>query len=173
MKSCDEFSESEDLTSTYFYGVEYPPPNGERVEKFLTAFAAILRHSNYSLLLDFYARTGAARCTCCPVSCQIYRASGDPRLIPCYRTNLLLDVYRRHFTPSGWLQNQFLNRAPLTEEKIDELAELVYRCNTCHRCKFECPQGIDHGLMTRLGRYILSEIGIVPEELARLTREQL
>ena len=33
--------------------------------------------------------------------------------------------------------------------------------------------GIDHGLITHLGRYILSEIGIVPRALVVSTREQL
>lgn len=172
MKSSGDLTAHAGPVSTYRYAAQPASSNGNRVEKFLTAFAAILRHTNYSILLDFYARVESS-CACCPVSCQINRASNDPRLVPCYRTNLLLDVYRRHFTLSGWLQNQFLNRTPLTEEKIDELAELVYHCNTCHRCKFECPQGIDHGLMTRLGRYILSEIGIVPEGLARLVRDQI
>ncbi|MFZ0911687.1 MAG: (Fe-S)-binding protein, partial [Candidatus Korobacteraceae bacterium] len=41
------------------------------------------------------------------------------------------------------------------------------------RCHFECPMGIDHALITHLGRYILSEIGITPRALVVSTREQL
>ena len=37
----------------------------------------------------------------------------------------------------------------------------------------ECPLGVDHGLITRLGRYILSLIGIVPKALQVSVREQL
>jgi Fe-S oxidoreductase len=53
------------------------------------------------------------------------------------------------------------------------MAALFYRCTACRRCTLECPLGIDHGLMTRLGRYILSEIGIAPKALIVSVREQL
>ena len=155
----------------YHYHIEQVP-EGDRVENFLTAFAAILRHSNYRFLLDMYART-STKCARCAVACQVYQASTDPRDVPCYRTNLLLDVYRRHFTSSGWLKSKFWDNGLLTEEKIDEMAELFYRCTACRRCKLECPLGIDHGLVARLGRYVLSEIGIVPKALVVSVREQL
>jgi Fe-S oxidoreductase len=61
----------------------------------------------------------------------------------------------------------------LTEQDIDEMAESFYRCTACRRCSLECPMGIDHGLIVHLGRYILSEIGIVPKALQVSVREQL
>ncbi len=172
MSSSKKSPENQRSTPSYHYHVEQPLPVGNRVEKFLTAFAAILRHSNYRFLLDLYAHA-STECASCAVSCHVYQASGDLCDIPCYHTNLLLDVFRRYFTTSGWLRSKFLASAPLTEEKIDEMAELFYRCNVCQRCKLECPSGIDHGLITRLGRYILSEIGITPQGLAAPVREQL
>jgi Fe-S oxidoreductase len=159
-------------TPAYHYHVEPKLPEGDRVENFLTAFAAILRHSNYRFLLDMYAHT-STKCARCAVTCQVYQASGEPRDVPCYRSNLLLDVYRRHFTTSGWLSSRLGGNGSLTDEKIDEMAELFYRCTACRRCKLECPLGIDHGLLARLGRYILSEIGIAPKGLVVSVREQL
>ena len=53
------------------------------------------------------------------------------------------------------------------------MAEAFYNCTACRRCHFECPMGIDHALLTHLGRYILSEIGIIPRALAVSVREQL
>ena len=44
---------------TYHYHIEPPPADGNRVERFLTALAAILRHSNYRFLLDIYANTSS------------------------------------------------------------------------------------------------------------------
>jgi Fe-S oxidoreductase len=164
--------ENEHSSYSYRYRLEPAAADGDRVEKFLTAFAAILRHGNYRFLLDLYART-SSKCARCAVACQVYQTSGDPRDVPCYRTNLLLDVYRRHFTSLGWLHSKFSGNGHLTEEKIDEMAEEFYRCTACRRCKLECPLGIDHGLMTRLGRYILSEIGIAPKGLVVSVREQL
>ncbi|GAB4503818.1 MAG: (Fe-S)-binding protein [Anaerolineales bacterium] len=157
----------------YFYHVEETTFSENRVERFLTAFAAILRHSNYRLVLDLYAKTGV-KCAGCAVTCQVYQASGDPKDVPCYRTQILVDIYKRHFTAGGWLKSKYLGGGgELTEEKIDEMAELFYRCTACRRCREECAFGTDHGLMTRLGRYILSEAGIVPKALVAAVREQL
>ena len=99
--------------------------------------------------------------------------TGDPRDIPCYRTNLLLDVYKRYFSIGGWFKSRLANTFELTEDIIDEMLDLFYRCTACRRCTRECPMGVDHAMITRLGRYILSLIGIVPKALQVSTREQL
>lgn len=157
--------------ATYHYRVERTASAGDRVERFLTTFGAILRHSNYRAVLDLYSRI-AGRCANCAAGCQVYQASGDLRDIPCHRTHLILDIYQRHFTPAGRFHG-LLGREPLTEEKLDELAVAVYRCTACRRCTLECPFGIDHGLITHLARYILSQSGIAPKGLVVAVREQL
>ncbi|MEW5827738.1 MAG: (Fe-S)-binding protein [Chloroflexota bacterium] len=146
------------------------PDFDRRAEKFLAAFAAILSHSNYRFLVELYARV-TARCGRCAASCQVYQASSDPRDVPCYRTGLLLDVYRQHFS-GRWL-DRLVSGNSLGNDKIDEMAELFYRCTACRRCSLDCPLGIDHGLMARLGRYVLSEAGIAPKGLVVSVREQL
>lgn len=144
----------------------------DRPRRFLQAFAAILKHTNYRVALDHYARV-SAKCARCSTHCQIYLATGDPRDIPCYRTELLLSVYRRHFTIAGILRGRILGDPGLTDEKIQEMADSFWNCTACRRCFLECPMGIDHGLVTHIGRYILSEIGIAPRALVVSVREQL
>ena len=144
----------------------------DRPQRFLEAFAAILKHSNYKMALDHFIRM-SAKCSRCATTCQVYQATGDPKDIPCYRTELLLSVYRRHFTMGGLLKGRLLGSGYLTDEKIQEMAESFWNCTACRRCSLECPSGIDHGLITHLGRYILSEIGIAPRALVVSTREQL
>jgi len=144
----------------------------ELPRRFLEAFAAILSHSNYAPLLDAASRAGL-RCSRCAVTCPVYQASGDRRDIPCHRSALLLEVYRRYFTLRGNLSARFGYPFVLTEEHINTMAEEFYRCTACRRCKKECPFGIDHALITRLGRWILAEIGITPKALVVATREQL
>lgn len=61
----------------------------------------------------------------------------------------------------------------LTDEKIQEMADSFYNCTAYRRCHFECPMGIDHALITHLGRHVLSEIGVAPRALVVSTREQL
>jgi [DsrC]-trisulfide reductase subunit K len=144
----------------------------DRPRRFLEAFASILKHTNYRLALDHYVRV-SAKCARCAVACPIYDATQDPRDIPCYRSELLLSIYRRHFTIAGALRARLLGDSGLTDEKLQEMAESYYNCTACRRCHFECPMGIDHALITHLGRYILCEIGIAPRALVVSTREQL
>ncbi len=144
----------------------------DRPRRFLEAFAAILKHSNYRMMLDHYSRI-VSRCSLCSTTCQVYQATGNPEDIPCYRSGLLLDVYKRHFTLAGELKGRISGGDYLTDEKIQEMADSFWNCTACRRCALECPMGLDHGLITHLGRYILSEIGIVPRALVVSTREQL
>lgn len=144
----------------------------DRPRRFLEAFAAILRHSNYRFAMDHFVRL-SAKCSRCSTNCQVYQATGDLRDIPCYRSELLLSVYRRHFTMAGSLRGRVFGTGHLTDEKIQEMAESFYNCTACKRCTLECPVGIDHAMITHLGRYILSEIGIAPRALVISTREQL
>jgi len=144
----------------------------DRPRRFLEAFAAILKHSNYKLALDHFIRM-SAKCSRCATTCQVYQATGDPKDIPCYRSELLLSVYRRHFTLGGFFKGRISGNSHLTDETIQEMADSFWNCTACRRCSLECPSGIDHGLITHLGRYILSEIGMAPRALVVSTREQL
>jgi [DsrC]-trisulfide reductase subunit K len=86
---------------------------------------------------------------------------------------LLLDVYKQYFSGNGHWFSRLAPENALSNEKIDEMAELFYRCTACRRCTLECPMGIDHGLIAHLGRYVLSEAGIAPKGLVVSVREQL
>ncbi|MDD5425776.1 MAG: (Fe-S)-binding protein [candidate division Zixibacteria bacterium] len=155
----------------YPYYIEKPPKEN-RVGRFLEAFAAVLKYSDYKPLLDSYC-TSNTKCNRCAVACPVFLATGDPRDIPCYRTNLILDIYKRYFTIGGAIKARLTNGFELTEEIIDDMLDGFYRCTACRRCTRECPLGVDHGLITRLARYVLSLIGIVPKALQVSVREQL
>ncbi|RJP73259.1 MAG: (Fe-S)-binding protein [Candidatus Zixiibacteriota bacterium] len=144
----------------------------DRPRRFLEAFAAILKHTNYRPALEHYVRV-SAKCSRCTTHCQVYLATGDPRDVPCNRSELLLWVYRRHFTVAGVLRGRLTADPGLTDEHIQRMAASFYDCTACRRCHFECPLGVDHALITHLGRYILSEIGIAPRALVVSVREQL
>ncbi len=154
------------------YHIEHPLTK-DRPRKFLEAFAAILRHNpSYCLALDHYTRV-QAKCGRCSVQCFLYQATHDPADVPCYRSSMLLDIYRRYFTLGGKVWGGLTGRGDLTDEKLQELAGSVWNCTACRKCTLECPSGIDHGLLTHLARYVLSELDIVPRALVVSTREQL
>ena len=159
--------------SPYSYYVEEAAGEVEgRLRGFLDAFAGILEHSNYGIALDTYARLGN-RCGRCTARCQLWLDTGDPRDMPCRRSELLLRVYRSYFTPVGRLRRRFPGGYVLTDDCLDEMAEEYYRCMACRRCKAACPMGIDHGLVTHLARWLLAEVGIVPKALSVAVRQQL
>lgn len=154
------------------YHVEQPLTQ-DRPRRFLEAFAAIVRHNpSYSLALDHYIRI-QAKCGRCSVECMLYQATADPTDVPCHRSSMLLDIYRRYFTFGGRVWGGLTGRGDLTDEKVQALAAAVWNCTACRKCTLECPSGIDHGLLTHLARYVLSEIDIVPRALLVSTREQL
>jgi len=155
----------------YPYYIENPVTEN-RIERFLEAFAAVLKYTDYRPLLDSYC-TSSAKCNRCAVACPVFLATGEPHDIPCYRTNLLLETYKRYFTIGGWITSRFTNGFELTDAIIDDMADGFYRCTACRRCTRECPMGVDHALITHLGRYILSLLGIVPKALQVSVREQL
>ncbi len=144
----------------------------DRPRKFLEAFAAVLDHSSYGLPLEVYTRL-SAKCGRCSASCQLYQSTGDPKDIPCNRSELLFRVYRRYFTTSGIIKARMTGGFTLTDEYIDEMAEAFYRCTACRRCNLTCPMGVDHGLVTHLARWLLAEVDVVPKALVVATREQL
>lgn len=144
----------------------------ERPRRFLEAFAAVLEHSSYYLALDVYTRL-STKCSRCAASCQLYQSSGEDRDIPCRRSELLFRIYRRYFTPSGVLKARLFGGFTLTDEYLDQMAEAYYRCTACRRCKYTCPMGMDHGLVTHLARWLLAEIDVIPKALVVATREQL
>ncbi len=155
-----------------FYVEEKAHEVQDRPRKFLEAFAAVLEHSSYALALDVFSRV-SAKCGLCAVNCQLYQSTGEDRDIPCHRSELLLKVYRRYFTRSGAIKDRFTNGFVLTDEYLDEMAEAVYRCTACRRCKNSCPMGIDHGLLTHLARWLLAEVGVIPKALVVAVRAQL
>jgi Fe-S oxidoreductase len=144
----------------------------DRPRKFLEAFAAVLEHSNYGIALETYTRL-SAKCGRCAASCQLYETTQGEQDIPCNRSELLMRVYRRYFTQSGLFKARLFGGFRLTDEYIDEMAEGFYRCTACRRCKATCPLGIDHGLITHLGRWLLAEIDVIPKALVVSVREQL
>jgi len=144
----------------------------DRPRKFLEAFAAVLKYGNYGVALETYAGL-SAKCGRCVSSCQLYETTREARDIPCQRSELLLRIYRRYFTHAGVIKARLFGGFTLTDEYLDEMAEAFYRCTACRRCKAACPLGIDHGLITHLGRWLLAEIDVIPRALLVSVREQL
>lgn len=155
----------------YLYHVENSQLTN-RTELFLKTFEVIIKHTNYGAILDMYSRS-STKCGRCSVTCPVYQVTNDPRDIPCYRTHILLNIYQRYFTMGGWIKGLIFGNGFISDTDIDYLINSLYRCTACRRCTLECAMGIDHALVTHIGRYILSEMKMPPQALQVATREQL
>ena len=103
----------------------------ERPRRFLEAFAAILKHSYYRPILDLYARL-SAKCALCTASCPVYEVTGDPKDIPCYRSELLIRVYRRYCMLGGILKPRLLDSFWLTDDYMVDPHLLEQACEPAH-----------------------------------------
>ncbi len=153
------------------------PVEDDSLERFVEAMGKVLRDSNYGLPLSVYAQT-CTGCMRCSQQCQVFQQSEDLKDTPHYRTEQIIRLYREFFLPS--FRGISLKRSSLDEWKeaqadfnLKELIESLYRCTLCRRCTEECPMGIDHRLVARFGRQVLSEMGLVPQNMGGSTVEQI
>jgi len=144
----------------------------DRVTQFLKIFAAILQETNYRPALEQFIKV-SAKCAKCTTTCHVFENTNDVRDIPCYRSELLLSVYRRYFSLEGSLYARLFGGFELTDEHISKMQYSFWNCTACRKCVLECPSGIDHGLLTHLARYILAEMNLTPRALVISTSEQL
>ncbi len=154
------------------YHIEERDPVQNRPKRFLEILAEILEHSNYGPMLDHFSRV-TARCNRCASACPVFEITGDQEDVPCVRSHLLLQVFERYFTVRGRLKARLTRGFELTDEYIDQMAYAYYRCTACRKCNRMCPFGVDHGLITHLARYALSEMDIAPKALIASVRAQL
>lgn len=154
------------------FHIEERDPVLNRPRRFLEIFAEILEHSNYGPMLDQYSRI-SGRCNRCSSACPVFEVTEEADDIPCHRSHMLLQVYERYYTTRGRLKARVFGGFELSDEHIDAMAYAAYRCTACRRCLLYCPFGLDHGLVTHLTRYILSEMDVVPKALVASVRAQL
>ncbi|MCG0277718.1 MAG: (Fe-S)-binding protein [Thermanaeromonas sp.] len=151
--------------------------NEVRVPHFLDAMKKSLdRRSNWTFWLPYVLSLDVCmKCGTCAEVCPVYISSGRKEIYhPAVRSELIRKVYRRYFTWPGRLFPGLVGAEDLTEDKLDALAESIYRCTVCRRCAYVCPLAIDNGLIVREARKIFDAIGIAPDELKEKgTRKQL
>ncbi|HHW44505.1 (Fe-S)-binding protein [Desulfofundulus thermobenzoicus] len=152
-------------------------PGEPRVEKFLQAMRKSLQQKeNWTFWLPYILSLDTCmKCGTCAGVCPVYQASGRREIYhPVFRTDMLRKVYKRYFTLPGRLFPSLVGAEDLTEEKLNALAENIYRCTICRRCSYVCPVAVDNGVIVREARKILDACDIAPDELKeRGTRLQV
>ncbi|MBI5571896.1 MAG: (Fe-S)-binding protein [Desulfomonile tiedjei] len=110
---------------------------------------------------------GCIHCGMCSDACH-YSVSipEDKTLLPAYKADRFRKWYKYRFDWMGRIFPAFVGAKPLTKELAEDMYDKLFGgCTMCRRCTFNCPMGVDYGLMVRGARGILTQVGRVPENL--------
>ena len=113
------------------------------------------------------------KCGVCAQECPVYYGSPTKRMHPVERSNQVIRLYRKHATWWGRLRNAIWRTPDFEDDDPELFAERMYECLTCRRCAAFCPVGIDHSVVTRVGRSLVDYMGLTPPSLAKGTDNSL
>ncbi len=111
--------------------------------------------------------SGCIHCGMCSDACH-YSVSmpEDKKFVPAYKADRLRKWYKYRYDWAAKIFPGFVGAKPLTKELADEMYDLLWGgCTMCRRCTFNCPMGVDYGMVTRAARGIMCAVGRVPENL--------
>jgi Fe-S oxidoreductase len=95
-------------------------------------------------------------------------------MTPAYKADQIRRIFKRHLDWTGriapwWVQARY----PQEDADLNQLKNIVFgACCACRRCTLNCPMGVDTAVLVRFARGLLTELGIVPEGLFNVSRDQ-
>ena len=105
-------------------------------------------------------------CGQCSDVCQFFLATGDPKMSPVYKTEVLRKMYKRKHDWMGRLFPGWVHAKEPSEELLKELYDVAWgSCTMCRRCTMTCPMGVDTALLIRTARTMLEASGQIPQGL--------
>ena len=114
-------------------------------------------------------------CGRCAEACHYFLARpDDPAMAPVWKADQLRRVFKRRLDWTGRVLPWWVHAwAPVSDEDLVRLKDVVFgTCSACRRCTFTCPMGVDTALLVRFTRGLLTELGIVPEGVFNVSRDQ-
>ncbi|MCJ7588019.1 MAG: (Fe-S)-binding protein [Candidatus Aminicenantes bacterium] len=118
---------------------------------------------------------GCVHCGLCARSCHYaLTRPDDPTMTPVYKADQIRRVFKKHLDWTGRIVPWWVHaRVPAGDEDLVRLKNIVFgTCSMCRRCSFNCPMGVDTAVLIRWTRGILTELGIVPEGVFTVNRDQ-
>jgi len=114
-------------------------------------------------------------CGLCTDSCHYVLANpGDPTYAPAYKADQIRKLFKRHYDWTGRVFPWWVKaKSVYTDEELEELKDIVFgRCTNCRRCSLNCPMGVDLATFNRMARGLLVSVGIMPEGVAVVSKDQ-
>src|SRR4030042_4932434 len=110
---------------------------------------------------------GCIHCGMCSDSCH-YSVSipDDKTLLPAYKADRFRKWYKYRYDWMAKVFPSFVGAKPLTRELAEEMYDKLWGgCTMCRRCTFNCPMGVEYGMMVRAARSLMQSVGRVPQHL--------
>jgi len=114
-------------------------------------------------------------CGMCVDSCHYVLANpGDPTYAPVYKADQIRKIFKKNFDWTGSVLPWWVKaKSPESDADLEELKDIVFgKCTNCRRCTFNCPMGVDYATFNRMARGLLVSVGIMPEGVAVVSKDQ-
>ncbi len=114
-------------------------------------------------------------CGMCTESCHYVLANpGDPTYAPAYKADRIRKLFKRHYDWTGRVLPWWVKAGSVrTDEDLEELKDIVFgKCTNCRRCSLNCPMGVDLATFNRMARGLLVSVGVMPEGVAVVSKDQ-
>lgn len=144
-------------------------PGAQNVQKFLTLLAQRVTRPLAASLV------GCVHCGMCSDTCHYALARPhDPTMTPVYKADQIRRIFKRKMDWTGRIAPWWVHAgSPESDEDLNRLKNIVFgTCSACRRCTLNCPMGVDTAALVRFTRGLLTELGIVPEGIFNVNRDQ-
>ena len=144
-------------------------PTANNVKKFLELLS---RRINRQIAASMVS---CVHCGLCAESCYYALARpDDPTMTPVWKADQIRRIFKRHLDWTGRIIPWWVHaRTPVDDAELNRLKNIVFgTCSACRRCTLNCPMGVDTASLIRFARGLLTELGIVPEGIFNVSRDQ-
>ena len=114
-------------------------------------------------------------CGMCTDQCHYVLANpGDVTYMPSYKADKLRKFFKAHIDWTGKVFPWWVGAKDLyTDEELEDLKDVVFgKCTNCRRCSVNCPMAVDMATFNRMARGLLVSVGIMPEGVAVVAKDQ-
>ncbi len=114
-------------------------------------------------------------CGMCTDACHYVLANpGDVTYAPAYKADRIRKIFKRHYDWTGRVLPRWVGAGTVnSEQDLEELKDIVFgKCTNCRRCTVNCPMGVDYATFNRMARGLLVSVGIMPEGVAVVSKDQ-
>lgn len=114
-------------------------------------------------------------CGMCTEACHyVLTNPDDPTYAPAYKADRIRKIFKRHFDWTGRVLPWWVGAKSIkTDAELEELKDIVFgKCTNCRRCSINCPMGVDYATFNRMARGLLVSVGVMPEGVAVVSKDQ-